>query len=100
MNALTEQIVKITELCEKHYVTRLYVFGSLVTGNMAFGSDIDLLVDFNNMPLESYADNYFDLQFALEELLGCRVDLLEAKAIKNPFLLQNIHDSRKLVYER
>lgn len=61
-------------------------------------SDIDLLVDFAiNDPFE-YSDNYFDLKFELERILNRSVDLLENKAIKNPFLRDNINKSKVLLY--
>jgi len=42
-------------------------------------SDIDLIVDIDsNDPLD-YADHYFNLKFALEELLNRQIDLLENK---------------------
>jgi predicted nucleotidyltransferase len=61
-------------------------------------SDIDLIVDIDsNDPLD-YADNYFSLKFALEDLLNRKIDLLEDKAIKNPYLRENIDDSKTLLY--
>jgi len=45
-----------------------------------------------------YADNYFNLKFALEELLSRQIDLLENKAIKNPYLRENINNSKTLLY--
>jgi predicted nucleotidyltransferase len=45
-----------------------------------------------------YADNYFSLKFALEDLLNRKIDLLEDKAIKNPYLRENIDDSKTLLY--
>jgi uncharacterized protein len=45
-------------------------------------SDIDLMVDFLNIEVEDYADNYFDFKFSLQDILKRPIDLLEAKAIK------------------
>ena len=60
--------------------------------------DIDLLVDFKDVDLYSYADNYFDLKDALEKIFKRDVDLLEDKAIKNPYLRQSIDSSKQLIY--
>lgn len=61
-------------------------------------SDVDLLVEFAiNDPIE-YSDNYFDLKFELERILNRSIDLLENKAIKNPFLRENIDKSKVLLY--
>ena len=76
----------------------LYVFGSVLTNKFNDTSDIDLIVDIDsNDPLD-YADNYFNLKFALEELLKRQIDLLEDKAIRNPYLRYNIDNSKTLLY--
>jgi len=61
-------------------------------------SDIDLIVDFQGVELYDYADNYFDFKESLENLFKREVDLLEDKAIKNPYLRQSIDSSKQLVY--
>ena len=98
MKIIEENIDKINELCSKHKVLKLYVFGSLLTDKFNKDSDIDLLVDFDNMDVFNYADNYFDFKFALEIILNRKVDLLENNAIKNPYLKQSIDSSKKLIY--
>jgi predicted nucleotidyltransferase len=75
------------------------VFGSVLTDKFGKNSDIDFLVDFSNIDLHQYADNYFDLKSSLEKLLGRPVDLLESKAIKNPYLKHSIDSSKRLIYE-
>jgi uncharacterized protein len=89
---------QIQRLCENHKVRTLYSFGSVNTTRFTKDSDVDLMVDFEtNDPLE-YTDNYFDLKFELEKILNRQVDLLESKAIKNPFLIENIDKSKILIY--
>jgi uncharacterized protein len=89
---------KIIALCNKHRVTRLFVFGSILTENFNKSSDIDLLVDFSGVDLYDYADNYFDLKKSLEKLLKRQIDLLEDKAVKNPYLRKSIDSSKKMIY--
>jgi len=92
----TEQIKK---LCANHKVRNLYVFGSVITKDFSDKSDIDFIVDFNtNDPFE-YANNYFELKFALEDLLRKPVDLLEQKGLKNSYIIQSINNSKQLIYE-
>jgi hypothetical protein len=62
------------------------------------GEDVDLVVAFQGINLYEYADNYFDLKESLEKLFKHDVDLLEEKAIKNPYLLQSIDSSKQLIY--
>ena len=98
MKIINENIDKIKALCSKHKVQKLYVFGSVLTDKFTKESDIDLLVDFDNIDVFNYADNYFDFKFALENILKRKIDLLETKAIKNPYLKQSIDSSKKLIY--
>jgi predicted nucleotidyltransferase len=98
MNIIDQNIEIIRDLCTKHKVSRLFVFGSILSRKFKKNSDIDLLVDFRDIDLYDYADNYFDLKESLENLFKRDVDLLEDKAIKNPYLRQSIDASKQLIY--
>lgn len=98
MGQLDRFTVVINELCKKHKVKSLYAFGSVLTERFNDKSDIDFVVDFEKIPVNDYADNYFDLKFSLEDTLMRPVDLLEEKAIKNPYFKQNINQHKQLVY--
>jgi len=98
MSIIDKDMDKISDLCNKHKVAKLFVFGSILTGNYNKSSDIDFIVDFRNVGLYEYADNYFDLKTSLEKLLNRQVDLLEDKAIKNPYLRKSIDSSKQLIY--
>lgn len=98
MNLIESDIDKIRDLCAKHKVKRLFAFGSIVTNGFQSDSDIDLVVDFAGIDLYDYADNYFDLKFSLEDLFKHKVDLLEDKAINNPYLRQSIDSTKQLIY--
>lgn len=89
---------EIKALCLKNKVKYLYVFGSVLTEKFTDKSDIDLIVDIDSPNPLDYADYYFKLKFALEDLLKRQVDLLENKAIKNPYLRENIDNSKALLY--
>lgn len=99
MSALEQYAGVIRKLCESHNVKRLYAFGSVLTGDFNNNSDVDLMVDFNTMSVENYADNYLDLKFSLQDIFKRPVDLLEEKAIKNPYFKDVVTKNRKLVYE-
>lgn len=98
MTPINQYSQMIRYLCEKHKVKRLYAFGSVLTDRFSEQSDIDLMVDFEPVALEQYADNYFSLKFALEDTLHRPVDLLEEKAIKNPFFRKAVEQQRQLIY--
>ena len=98
MSEIDRNIEKIKALCNNHNVSKLYVFGSVLSERYKQTSDIDFIVDFSDIEIYDYADNYFDLKKSLEDLLNRQVDLLEEKAIKNPYLRQTIDSSKKLIY--
>lgn len=98
MNTVEQNISLIQYLCEYHGVDKLYLFGSILGSSFNDNSDIDFLVKFKNIDLLKYADNYFDLKFSLENLLNRPVDLLEEQSLKNPFFLDAINESKKLIY--
>ncbi len=98
MVTLLSHTKDISKLCETHKVKSLYAFGSVLTDKFDANSDIDLIVEFANVNLEDYADNYFDLKFSLEEIFKRPIDLLEEKAIKNPYFKQAVEQRRQLVY--
>lgn len=98
MNFFNNYLPKIIALCQKHKVKKLFAFGSVLTNRFTDKSDIDLLVDFENVAPEDYADNYFDLKDALSDIFRREVDLLEDKGIRNPILRRNIDRSKQLIY--
>ena len=98
MNLIEKNISPISNLCREYKVKQLFVFGSVLTDNFKKNSDIDFIVDFQRMDLYESADNYFDLKFSLEHLLNREVDLLEDKAIRNPYLRKSIDSSKQLIY--
>jgi uncharacterized protein len=98
MNLLLQHNDDITRLCKQYKVKTLYAFGSILTDKFNSNSDIDFAVDFSNVSLEDYADNYFDLKFSLQDTLKRDIDLLEEKAIKNPYFKQVFANQKQLVY--
>jgi len=98
MNLIELNVEKIRHLCSKHKVNKLYVFGSVLRDSFTNESDIDLVVDFDKVDLNDYADNYFDLKDQLELIFNRRVDLLEEKGIRNPFLRRQIDSEKQLIY--
>jgi predicted nucleotidyltransferase len=68
-------------LMEKYKVKEIGVFGSYVRGEETTSSDIDILVDFEREG-KSF-DNYMELKYFLEDLLGLEVDLIMRGALKD-----------------
>ena len=63
---------------QRFTVRRIGLFGSFASGQQHPGSDIDILVDFEEPTL----DNYMDLKFFLEEHTGRRIDLVLEDSLK------------------
>ena len=91
-------IKDIEKVCKKHKVKFLFAFGSVLTKNFNEESDIDLVVEIKSTDPIEYAENYFGLKFMLEDLLKRPVDLLEQKALKNPYFIKCINKSKKTIY--
>ncbi len=91
---------ELAELCRRYDVARLEVFGSAARGTDfdLETSDADFLVEFDpNSNLPPF-NRYFDLVEDLRTVLGRPVDLVDARAIRNPYLRFAIDKSRELVY--
>lgn len=62
MKRLETYKTDIKKLCETHRAKSIQAFGSVLTDNFNKKSDIDLIVDFLNIAVEDYADNYFSFK--------------------------------------
>ena len=69
-----------TPLTQKFGVSRLALFGSVARNSATSQSDVDVLVSFDG---PATSDRYFGVQFYLEDLLGCAVDLVTDKALRS-----------------
>ena len=98
MSLLDNHINDIKKLCSNHKVKQLYAFGSILTSKFNHESDVDFVVDFDPIDISLYADNYFDFKFSLQNILKRPIDLLEEKAIKNPYFRQALNKQRQLIY--
>lgn len=96
---LTDKFQEIERLCQQYHVRKLEVFGSVTGVNFdPETSDIDLLVDFDDVSVDEYADNYFGFQSALQELLGLPIELVVTATLKNPYFLESIEADRRFLY--
>ena len=68
-----------SKLAQQFGVSRLALFGSTVRDTAGLDSDIDILVSFDGI---ATSQRYFGVQFYLEDLLGCSVDLVTEKALR------------------
>ncbi len=77
---------QIMELARQYRARKVSVFGSCARGEMRDDSDIDFLVDFD----EEYSLlDHAGLLVGLEDLLGCKVDVVPRRALR-PFLRDTV----------
>jgi uncharacterized protein len=88
------------KLCDQHKVKELYLFGSILTERFQDSSDIDMLIQFYQVDLLDYFDNYMDFKEQLEQLFNRPVDLVENQAIRNPIFRRVVDREKQLIYER
>ncbi|MDW8029110.1 MAG: nucleotidyltransferase family protein [Armatimonadota bacterium] len=81
------------ELQERFHVKNLAIFGSYVRGEQVLGSDLDIMVEFD----QPCGWEVVDLRDYLEEILGVKVDLVTKGALmRKPSLWKEIEE--ELVY--
>ena len=98
MNLLVTNSEVIKSLRKKHKVKKLYAFGSVLTPAFNEESDVDFVVEFERKSIDDFASDYFELKFALEDLLKRGVDLVEYSAFRNPYFKEEIDETRELIY--
>ena len=91
---------QIRNLCRRHHVKRLDVFGSAVNGDFRTDeSDIDFLVQFDDSPEGQRFETRFQLTEELKALFGRSVDLVDDSAIQNPYFRKSVDASKVPLYE-
>ena len=71
---------EIMDLARRYRARKVSVFGSCLRGEMREDSDIDFLVDFE----EKYSLlDHAGLLVGLEDLLGCKVDVVPRRALRS-----------------
>ena len=68
-----------SKLAQQVGVSRLALFGSTARNTATEVIDVDILVSFDGI---ATSQRYFGVEFYLEDLLGCPVDLLTEKALR------------------
>ena len=96
--SLDLSVEQLAALCRRFGVRRLELFGSATTeAFVSKRSDLDFIVEFSD-GAASLFDDYFGLKEALEALYGRPVDLVMAGAMRNPYFIKSVNETRRLVY--
>jgi predicted nucleotidyltransferase len=92
---------QLAALCRASGARRLDAFGSVVRQDFdADSSDLDFLVEFDDIAPSAYAAAYFELKSGLERLFARKVDLVTSASLVNPFFIERLASERKTVYAR
>jgi predicted nucleotidyltransferase len=98
---ISENLDNIVKICEKSNVSRLYVFGSVVTERFSDeNSDLDLLVELEPMPGIDRGEKLIQFWDELENLFHRKVDLLTDQPIKNQYFKTQVEKTKQLIYDR
>jgi len=95
---LSDRVIELKGLCEIYKVKSMYVFGSICTDKFNENSDIDFLISFENLSVDQYTDNYFELHYKLQDLFKRRIDLLTESSLSNPYFIKGIERTKQLIY--
>lgn len=96
---VTAKLADVAALCRLAGARSLDLFGSAVRDDFDPNrSDLDFVVEFNDLPPVVYADAYFALKEGLERLFARPVDLVTDRAIRNPYFRQRLAAERQRVY--
>jgi len=87
----------VSALCRKWRITEFSLFGSVLRSDFRPDSDIDVLVSFAQDAGWSLHD-IVRLEDELTALFGRQAQVVEARALRNPFRRASILRTRKVLY--
>jgi predicted nucleotidyltransferase len=98
---LSKYKIGLTSICKNNpAIEKLYLFGSALTPRFNdTTSDIDILVETTDIHPEEKGEKLIRLWDDLELLFNRKIDLLTENSLRNPFLKQEIEQTRKLIYD-
>jgi predicted nucleotidyltransferase len=94
------QSKEFIDLCRSHKVKKLYAFGSVVNGNFTDKSDVDLLVEIDENDPLNRGELLLSIWNEFEQYFNRKVDLLTFNTLRNPYLKENINNTKRLIYDR
>ncbi|MBX2929648.1 MAG: nucleotidyltransferase domain-containing protein [Saprospiraceae bacterium] len=89
--------LSLKAVCKKYGVEKLYVFGSLATGEFDLEkSDVDFLVRFKQD--EKVGISFLSMMIELEKLLNRKVDLIRERPFENEYFARSVAATKTLIY--
>ena len=88
---------RIAAFCRRWKVTEFALFGSILRDDFGPESDVDVLVTFEpDAPWTLW--DLSRMRMELKDIFGREVDLVEKKALRNPFRRQGILADTRVIY--
>ena len=100
MNAIiNEHRIELNRIFETHKVSNAFVFGSALSNDFNAESDIDFIINFQLgiEPLER-GELWWSLYYDLKKLFCREIDLITEKSLKNPYFIEEVKNTKALVY--
>jgi len=87
----------LVDFCRKWRVRELALFGSVVRSDFRNDSDVDVLVTFEEAAPWSVWD-WTEMRDELKAVFGRDVDLVEKRALRNPYRRRAILAEHRVIY--
>lgn len=87
---------KVIGFCEKHHISSLALFGSILTDHFGPKSDVDFLVIFDPAHIPTLFD-LVDMESELSSICGRSVDLRTVKEL-SPYFREDVISQSKIIY--
>ena len=95
---ITDRLPEIEELCRKHHVRRMSIFGSAVREDFdAATSDVDFHVEFADGVVPAQSWGQLRMKEELRALLSREVDLIH-RPIRNSYLRREVEITEVTIY--
>ena len=96
MLTIEEIKARVTPICEKYKIDRMWLFGSYARGDADEKSDVDLCIEGGEL---HYEWGISDFEKSVEEVLKMPFDLVEREGLSKRFL-RFMKEDEVLIYER
>ena len=90
---ISDKMPDLIALCKQHAIKSLHLFGSAAMGELTSKSDLDFLVSFSDdLSIEEYTENY------LHNLFNRKIDLVTHNSLSNPYFINEVEQTKQLIY--
>jgi predicted nucleotidyltransferase len=85
------------KICEKYHLSELSVFGSAIRDDFHEGSDVDILISFDDKFYSTICD-ILDIKDYFSGIFKREIDVVEKEGLRNPLRKEDILSTREIIY--